>query len=35
MYHPDKNKSEDAPMKFLEVKDAYEYLEKRWNKEEI
>lgn len=35
MYHPDKNKSEDASMKFLEVKEAYEYLEKRWNKEEI
>lgn len=34
-YHPDKNKSEDASIKFLEVKEAYDYLEHRWNKEEI
>jgi hypothetical protein len=35
MYHPDKNKSEDASMKFLEIKGAYEYLKNRWNTEEI
>jgi hypothetical protein len=35
MYHPDKNKSEDAAKTFLEKKEAYEYLEKRWNKEEV
>lgn len=35
MYHPDKNKSEDASNTFLEIKEAYEYLEKRWNKEEV
>jgi len=27
MYHPDKNNSEDASKKFLEIKEAYEYLE--------
>ena len=30
MYHPDKNNSEDASTKFLEVKGAYEYLEEIW-----
>ena len=25
-YHPDKNKSEDASAKFLEIQSAYEYL---------
>ena len=35
MYHPDKNKSEDAPLKFLEIQEAYEYLENKWSKEEI
>ena len=34
MYHPDKNKSEDAPAKFLEKKEAYEYLEKHWREED-
>lgn len=34
MYHPDKNKSAEASTKFLEVKEAYEYLEKRWILEE-
>jgi hypothetical protein len=33
-YHPDKNKSEEASTKFLEVKEAYEYLQKRWVLEE-
>jgi len=28
MYHPDKNNSLDASNKFLQVKEAYEYLEK-------
>lgn len=35
MYHPDKNKSEEAPLKFLEIQEAYEYLENKWSKEEI
>lgn len=30
MYHPDKNNSEDASIKFLEVKEAYEYLEEKF-----
>lgn len=34
MYHPDKNKAEDAPAKFLEKKEAYEYLEKNWREED-
>jgi hypothetical protein len=29
-YHPDKNNSEDASIKFLEGKGAYEYLEDNW-----
>jgi len=35
MYHPDKNKSEDASIRFLEIKEAYEYLDKRWKTEEV
>lgn len=35
MYHPDKNKSEDASKKFMEIQEAYEYLEKRWNVEDM
>jgi len=34
MYHPDKNKSEDASTKFVEVQEAYKYLEKKWKVEE-
>ena len=34
MYHPDKNKSFEASAKFLEVKEAYEYLDKIWILEE-
>jgi hypothetical protein len=30
MYHPDKNKSLDASTKFLQVQEAYEFLEKIW-----
>ena len=28
MYHPDKNKSMDASIRFVEIKEAYEYLQK-------
>jgi hypothetical protein len=34
MYHPDKNRSVDTSAKFLEIQEAYEYLEKRWIMEE-
>lgn len=30
MYHPDKNRTVDTSAKFLEIQEAYEYLEKRW-----
>jgi len=32
-YHPDKNKSEDASTKFVEIQEAYKYLEKKWKVE--
>jgi hypothetical protein len=31
MYHPDKNSSEDASSKFLEIKEAYDLLQKNMN----
>jgi hypothetical protein len=35
-YHPDKNNSEDANIRFREIKEAYDYLEEKWkDKDEI